>query len=1235
MRVEFLGLRGVQPAGLADGSIADDAFSASSSSNDDSTAHFARLRSPHAWLPADENCSECFLQIDLGSIEKLLALQTQGDEASSSWCTTYILETSLDGIIWMPYREEGDIHEFAANTDPSAIVTNGLKSAVLTRFLRIWPCGFANTPAIRCEALLGHSDKPLGLANGSLSDGMFTASSNAASTQPHFARLLESRMSGCWAPSDDAIAGAWLQLDFGSIKRISMLAIQGSSALDAWVETFHLDFSWDGGLWQSFSDALGSLFPGNCDNSSLRCVEFSDVLTCRYLRIKPRLFHNVPAMRLEVYGRDAGTPAGIDTKQASIWFQDLANLTGKRESIAPGLIQVFNKENSWTMPLQNRASFSQDVATSSLFIDLLRPVAVCGVAFQRDPATAAFVNTFSLDCRLSNEPQWRPVLVQMYNSKLSNYEQYESQVVDVHYFAPVAARFIRVTPLTWKLSPSMRCELLIRNVGDVLGCSDASAVRANQFFASSSKDNCCPDHARIFGPTAWSPKPESAEPAVQYVGLDFEHPLLVHAVLLQGSPDARGSLTACTVETSLFGDDWEPVNAFSDLSGGNGHNARLGTDMTTFKLSATSNDNVQTLIFAEPVVANRIRVLPKSWKSEFGLRIDACVENVGKPIGLQSKQLPDECLTSSSSLTSSASASEARIFGPSCWVSSKGKLKFRKEGATRVVDLSEPQEGSEYIEIDMQRVQLVKAIQTQGGVLPSTDYHCWVTEYVLETSYDSQQWTLVGPPGIPTRFHANRDADHVATTVLVQPLLARYIRIWPVSWYMAPALRLEIFVQPGGRLVGTSSSDRVPASRFEASSILKTSHDASEARMNASACWCPELEDSNKYLQLDLYRPRQVLGLITQGGWDMADDPAWVTKYRIQYSADSSTWLDVLDASISPQHPRIFVGCHDDDTPVTNLLSSPINARYLRILPVDWFNAPCLRIEAVVDDIPGGDTADSLLALALAQFIDFVQNRRALVNRSRSDADKLCDALSDSLEFIVNTCRKERDAAATAGTNMKSECAHAFAGARANVVELLNIVSAEGKLTDTLEAKAKEEVELICADVSSETDDILQAFTEALAISDQLSSTFGELIERERKAVGEFKDGIKAANLEGSDLTKQVVAQSLLVYDVLQEFEDESEQYKNAYATVQASAASVADALRDRDGTLLRLQTLGKSLQQARAKAGEDVASLKAVFFDRYLPYIVPVVLRIPHHSGFRAMSPSFVLSCLSRLLVH
>jgi len=96
-----------------------------------------------------------------------------------------------------------------------------------------------------------------------------------------------------------------------------------------------------------------------------------------------------------------------------------------------------------------------------------------------------------------------------------------------------------------------------------------------------------------------------------------------------------------------------------------------------------------------------------------------------------------------------------------------------------------------------------------------------------------------------------------------------------------------------------------------------------------------------EWLQVDLLSDNKILAVATQGGYNQ---PSYVKTYFIETQKDGQeNWDKITDDS---GDTKIFNGNVDGvNTVVKNYLPQPITARFVRIIPESWENAPYLRWE--------------------------------------------------------------------------------------------------------------------------------------------------------------------------------------------------------------------------------------------------------------------------------------------------
>jgi len=149
-----------------------------------------------------------------------------------------------------------------------------------------------------------------------------------------------------------------------------------------------------------------------------------------------------------------------------------------------------------------------------------------------------------------------------------------------------------------------------------------------------------------------------------------------------------------------------------------------------------------------------------------------CIE---RPLGMESGAIPDLSITASSYFNDQCYPHEARLNKKY-----KSNIEF---GAWVVVH---DKTGS-WLQIDLENITTVSGIATQGRPDNRNQY---TTSYKLAYSNDGQVFTeyLKG-----VVLDANTDKDTVVKHDLIPVIEARYIRIYPQTWYDEIGLRLELF----------------------------------------------------------------------------------------------------------------------------------------------------------------------------------------------------------------------------------------------------------------------------------------------------------------------------------------------------------------------------------------------------------------------------------------------------------
>ena len=110
--------------------------------------------------------------------------------------------------------------------------------------------------------------------------------------------------------------------------------------------------------------------------------------------------------------------------------------------------------------------------------------------------------------------------------------------------------------------------------------------------------------------------------------------------------------------------------------------------------------------------------------------------------------------------------------------------------------------------------------------------------------------------------------------------------------------------------------------------------DATNSTLGSGSSWSAASASTGVYLTLDLGSSQTVRGVVTKGRGDGAQ---WVTSYTVSYSSDNVSYTSLGS----------FTGNSDQNTEVTNLFTSSINARYIRFTVTGYSTWPSMRADVV------------------------------------------------------------------------------------------------------------------------------------------------------------------------------------------------------------------------------------------------------------------------------------------------
>lgn len=169
---------------------------------------------------------------------------------------------------------------------------------------------------------------------------------------------------------------------------------------------------------------------------------------------------------------------------------------------------------------------------------------------------------------------------------------------------------------------------------------------------------------------------------------------------------------------------------------------------------------------------------------------------------------------------------------------------------------------------------------------------------------------------------------------------------------------------------------------FSSSSDFNIHHAAKLARLNledGDANWSAKSNRKNQWLQVDLGEEEEILAVAVQGRYNY---PQWVTKYNILISSDSESWTLLENIQ----------GANDQNSISTYELPSPIFGRFVRFIPLEWFNHISMRVDVAIrrNTEPDQETSSkNIISKTKNNFLNITINSKSDIKLSDEDVKNL------------------------------------------------------------------------------------------------------------------------------------------------------------------------------------------------------------------------------------------------------
>ncbi|EDO33415.1 predicted protein, partial [Nematostella vectensis] len=224
-----------------------------------------------------------------------------------------------------------------------------------------------------------------------------------------------------------------------------------------------------------------------------------------------------------------------------------------------------------------------------------------------------------------------------------------------------------------------------------------------------------------------------------------------------------------------FVDSYKVLYSMDNLNWGT-YQETAGEDKHQFE---GNKDAAQVRVnwFIRQLRARYIRINPTAWHSSICLRAElfGCQESCDQsPLGLEDHSISNSHITSSSKRDQNSPAHH-------------GRLGFTSANAwCAASDDTQP-----WIQFDLGADHVVCAIATQGD----SKSHSWVTSYKVMYSDDAAKWFHYSEAASEKEFliPGSKDRFDTAKHVLQRPVVAKFIRVYPVEFYSHKTMRIDAF----------------------------------------------------------------------------------------------------------------------------------------------------------------------------------------------------------------------------------------------------------------------------------------------------------------------------------------------------------------------------------------------------------------------------------------------------------
>jgi len=294
---------------------------------------------------------------------------------------------------------------------------------------------------------------------------------------------------------------------------------------------------------------------------------------------------------------------------------------------------------------------------------------------------------------------------------------------------------------------------------------------------------------------------------------------------------------------------------------------------------------------------------------------------------MENKAIPDASISASSIHNVNHNAARARI-------------NTARQGSLMGAWSALHNNALQWLQVKLNKVSKITAFATQGR----QDYNQWVKSYKFQYSLDGGHFENYNGGSV---FTGNSDRNTIVGHQLVKPIIAKYIRIRPVTWYGHISMRMEIFGCTEGFQIPPipqcGESIHLGDWMMVASSEWNHLFGATNAKLDftggsgRAGAWSSRKNDRNQWLQVTFDREMKVTRVSIQGRYD---SDQWVRSFTLEYTKDGISNITYKENGVV----KLFPGNSDRNTIVSHKLAIPIDGLGIRFRPKTWYGHISMRV---------------------------------------------------------------------------------------------------------------------------------------------------------------------------------------------------------------------------------------------------------------------------------------------------